>query len=286
MSKSLREKQLEEDTDATSQPSRKYNRGDHGPPGDVGAVLRRMDLRKGRGPVEQALSLLATSPYTWTDWSAHAKLMHWLFEIGSRPESETGDIAIESQAQVTRMDKLPEDWTNEDWKEFIEYMLDYIENEKQSVLVKPPRIQDFCAMRAQQYQIWAAMFITYIEEHRYTHQQILTDIIRFPMNYPPEIKALWTSTEGDLNTARKELRKLCKLIDTQWAETRAAMGRRPEEQRGRNQKRRDTRDSRQKFTGSCNYCHKIGHKEVACRKKVWDAQRPSKGSLNKTAPNS
>ncbi|OAG32943.1 hypothetical protein NEIG_02456 [Nematocida sp. ERTm5] len=64
--------------------------------------------------------------------------MHWLFEIESRPESEIGDIAIESQAQVTRMDKLPEDWTNEDWKKFIEYMLEYIENEKQSVLVKPP----------------------------------------------------------------------------------------------------------------------------------------------------
>ncbi|OAG33426.1 hypothetical protein NEIG_00981 [Nematocida sp. ERTm5] len=69
--------------------------------------------------------------------------MHWLFEIESRPESEIGDIAIESQAQVTRMDKVSEDWTNEDWKEFIEHMLEHIEKKKELVLVKPPRIQDF-----------------------------------------------------------------------------------------------------------------------------------------------
>ncbi|OAG32944.1 hypothetical protein NEIG_02457 [Nematocida sp. ERTm5] len=130
------------------------------------------------------------------------------------------------------------------------------------------------------------MFITYIEEHRYTDQQILTDIIRFPMNYPPEIKALWISTEGNLNTARKELRKLCKLIDTQWAETRAAMGRRPEKQRGRYPKHRGTRDSRQKFNGTCNYCHKLGHKEVDCRRKAYASQGPPKGQTKGPAPNS
>ncbi|KAI5187549.1 hypothetical protein NEIRO03_2561, partial [Nematocida sp. AWRm78] len=38
MSKPSRRKQLEEDTDATSQPSREYNRGQYGPSGDVGTV--------------------------------------------------------------------------------------------------------------------------------------------------------------------------------------------------------------------------------------------------------
>ncbi|KAI5145638.1 hypothetical protein NEPAR04_2501 [Nematocida parisii] len=286
MSKSLRKKQLEEDTDATSPPSREYNRGDHGPPGEVDAVLRRINFKKGRGTVERALRFLATPPFTWKDWSAPTKLSHWLFETESRPESEIGDILVESQAQVTRMDKVQEDWTDEDWKEFVEHMLTHIEKKQESVLVKPPRLQDFRAMGAQQYQVWAAVFADYVEAQRYTHSQVLTDMIRYPVNYPKGVKTMWSSFAGDLQAARQELRALCMILDKQQAETRAALGHRPEARREKPYRRFDARDKLQKFIGRCNYCHKPGHKEIACRKKGYDTQRPPKGSYNKTTPSS
>ncbi|OAG33433.1 hypothetical protein NEIG_02527 [Nematocida sp. ERTm5] len=142
MSKPYRKKQLEEDTDATSQPSREYNTGDYGR-SEVAAVLRRIDYEHGRKAVDEAFFYLETSFATWPSWSAPAKLGLWMYETGSLPGSHMKDILTESRTQVTRMDKPSEDWTNEDWKSFLEHMLEYIEKRKKSVLVKPPRIQDF-----------------------------------------------------------------------------------------------------------------------------------------------
>ncbi|KAI5165409.1 hypothetical protein NEIRO03_0396 [Nematocida sp. AWRm78] len=171
------------------------------------------------------------------------------------------------------------DKVSEDWKEFIEHMLEHIEKKKESVLVKPPRIQDFRAMGAQQYQVWAAMFANYVEAHRYTYQQILTDIRHYPVNYPPEVREMWSSFARDLQAARQELRKFCILLDIQRAETTATWGRHPEERRERPYRRFDSGDRRRKFTERCNYCHKIGHKEAACRKKAYDTQGPQSSRL-------
>ncbi|KAI5165115.1 hypothetical protein NEIRO03_0073 [Nematocida sp. AWRm78] len=265
MSKPYRKKQLEEDTDAISQPSQEYNREDH-ERSEVAAVLRKIDYKHGREAVDEAFFYLETSFATWTSWSAPAKLALWLYETGSLPGSHMKDILTESRTQITRMDKPGEDWNNEDWKSFLEHMLGYIEKRKKSVLVKPPRIQDFRPMGAQQYQIWAAAFEAYVRRNQYTYQQVLTDMTRSPINYPPEARATWQAAAGDLALAEKELYELCELLDTQ-EEAKSTMRSRPEERRGKPYRRLDTRDGRQKFTGSCNYCHKIGHKEVACRKK-------------------
>ncbi|KAI5170059.1 hypothetical protein NEIRO03_2751, partial [Nematocida sp. AWRm78] len=212
--------------------------------------------KQGRGAVEDALGYLALPLYTWTEWSAQAKLTLWLYEIGKSPGPEMRDIIVESRAQVTRMDKPREEWTDEDWETFIEHMLEYVEKKKESVLEKPPRIQDFRPMGAQQYHTWAARFIVYMQRYQYTHQQVLTDIIHFPMNYPHEVKLMWSSAKGSMDETKRELEDLCLRIDKQRAVARAASGRHSEERGRKLPKRLDTRDKQLRFIGTCTYCQK------------------------------
>ncbi|KAI5182926.1 hypothetical protein NEIRO03_0566 [Nematocida sp. AWRm78] len=184
------------------------------------------------------------------------------------------------------MDKISEDWTDDDWKTFMKHMLEHIDKKRKSVLIKPPRIQDFRNVGTRQYQLWADSFAGYVERNGYTHRQVATDMKRYPINYPPEVREMWHATEGDLQAARGELYDLGVLLDKQQAEARTSLGRRPEERRGKSDRRFDTRNGRPKFTGSCNYCHKPGHKEIACRKKGYDTQGPPKGQSKGPAPNS
>ncbi|KAI5161594.1 hypothetical protein NEAUS03_1685 [Nematocida ausubeli] len=174
---------------------------------DYPIILIGWEIEQGRDIANEDLKFLIEEHSSWRALEPRQRIFYIEKELSTRRREIEKRIYTQFMAITSSIEVPPKDWTEEIYHDIIEELLNCIEREQISPLVKPPK------KGSRTWEEWVNIFITYVIVHNYSYSDAEKEFIKKKDVYPQELLKNWRIGSDGRDLALRNLYYTCKRLD-------------------------------------------------------------------------